>query len=87
MTNSMKTGCPITDPYVTSDNLPDTISIIWSVEDVAMHCENLDFDLTLQEQRLVLQCMEHYHDADTGINWQVMEHWMLEMIRRRAEDT
>ena len=46
------------------------IAIIWSVEDVMMHCEWLT-----EEQALdVLHSLDSNHDANEGINWDVIYH-------------
>jgi len=46
----------------------DQIAIIWSVEDVL----EVRPDLTEDQAYEVLQIAEHRHDANIGINWEVL---------------
>ena len=48
----------------------DEIAIIWSVEDVMQQCNWL----TKEEALDVLHDLEHNHDANIGINWDVIEY-------------
>lgn len=49
-------------------NLPDKISISWGIEDVKSVAE----DLTDEECRGVLYLAKRRHDANIGINWDVL---------------
>jgi len=54
----------------------DEIAIVWSVEDVEMHCDWLTRDQALE----VLYSLEARHDASIGINWDVIgdtANWMF----------
>lgn len=46
----------------------DEIAIIWSVEDVMQECKWLSKDQALD----VLHDLKHNHDANIGINWEVI---------------
>jgi len=48
----------------------DEIAIIWSVEDVMQECNWLSKDEALD----VLHDLKHNHDANIGINWEVVYH-------------
>ena len=52
-----------------TNTLPDTISITWGIEDVLQQRP----DLTDQQAREVLQCLDRNHDATIGINWDVID--------------
>lgn len=47
------------------DNLEDSISVSWHVDDVL----SVRSDLTKEQAREVLQDLKHAHDANIGINW------------------
>ena len=53
--------------------LPDSISITWWVDDVAERAVELEIELTLDEQREILQRMDRQHDANHGICWEVID--------------
>ena len=50
-----------------TEALPDSITIVWSTDDVAERCRQLDVALTIEEQREVLHLLDHHHDATIGI--------------------
>ena len=52
--------------------LPDEISINWHFTDV----QEVDDSLTNDEARQVLQLIKHKHDANIGVNWEVIEAWI-----------
>jgi len=54
-------------------HLPDSITIVWSTDDVAERCRELDVALTIQEQREVLRMIYQHHDVSVGISWEVMD--------------
>ena len=47
------------------------IAIIWSVEDVMMHCEWLTEEQALE----VLHYLDNKHDANIGVNWETIHYW------------
>ncbi len=49
--------------------MKDTIEISWHIDDVLMQ----DPSLTSDEARQVLDYMYHKHDANVGINWEVID--------------
>ena len=56
------------------DNLIDeskseSIAIVWHVDDVLCQCPTLSRDEALQ----VLHALKYKHDANIGINWEVIE--------------
>lgn len=54
----------------------NSISIVWDIEDVLQQ----DDSLTDDEARDVLQRMESNHDATVGINWDVIDHYIAEVL-------
>ena len=56
--------------------LPDEISIIWSIEDI----QYVDDSLSDNEARELLRLLKKYHDANVGINWEVIES-MIDIYR------
>ena len=47
----------------------DSIAIVWHVEDVLEQCPILNRDEALE----VLHTLKYKHDANIGINWEVIE--------------
>jgi len=73
-------------------NSPNWISSWWSISDVHCHAnyqEDIEHDdaevLTDDEARKVLRLADKYHDADEGINWEVLDGWIDEVKRTRKE--
>ena len=51
------------------------IAVIWSADDVHVAAENCeDVQLTEDEAESVLELVEKYHDANEGINWDVLSY-------------
>jgi hypothetical protein len=64
-----------------ADDLPliargEAIANLWQLGDIY----NVDDDLTEPEAKAVLYLLEHEHDANVGINWDVIETW-VNMVR------
>ena len=53
----------------------------WHISDVQ---EDHDW-LTDDQAREVLGWMEKYHDANIGINWDVIDYWIDEIVKEREE--
>lgn len=72
-----------------SNKLPDSISITWTIDDVkevdADRCDPSGEDpLTDDECRKVLWLADQNHDANIGINWDVLEVWIDQLRAERA---
>jgi hypothetical protein len=50
----------------------DRISVVWHIDDV----KSIDDSLTDDQCRAVLGMAERKHDANEGINWQVLDIWI-----------
>ncbi|MAO23236.1 MAG: hypothetical protein CMJ25_20990 [Phycisphaerae bacterium] len=52
---------------------PDKLDIIWTSRDIIDHAqEGMDITLSVDDARSVLRFLEHRHDANYGINWDVI---------------
>lgn len=58
------------------DQLTDSISDVWSPEDVISYCTDLikPIECSYSDAVQVLAHMEHHHDAELGYNWDVLAH-------------
>ena len=52
---------------------------IWQVEDVEGLCLELGIDLSLEQMQDVIWCMDSNKDANDGLNWDLMEHYIQEV--------
>ena len=49
---------------------PDWMSVWWHIDDVK---ECVDYDLTDEQAREVLEMSEKYHDPNYGLNWNAFQ--------------
>lgn len=57
----------------------------WHLDDVIIHAEDMmDIQLTEDEAYQVLSLMERRHDAEVGINWDVIGCWVDYVVSQRA---
>lgn len=61
---------------------PDWHGSWWHIEDIQ---DNASESITDDEARLVLQMMEHNHDANVGLNWDSINVWTDMVINEREE--
>ena len=57
----------------------------WCIDDVHEKASRSDEELTDDEAREVLRLTKHYHNAEIGINWDVLGVWIDEVISERKE--
>jgi hypothetical protein len=50
----------------------DQISIVWCTEDVLHTAKEMDIELTTDQAREILGLLDRKHDAEIGINWDVI---------------
>lgn len=62
--------------------LQKKIEIVWDIDDVKSIADDLDDDECME----VLLLAKDYHDANVGINWEVLESW-AEVVRDRRYAT
>ena len=62
---------------------PDWVSEWWHIDDVAMQAESQGETLTEEECRDVLAMVMRKHDCNIGINWDVIDYWIDEIVKAR----
>ena len=60
-------------------NKQDQISIIWCVDDVIWQAKERGIKIGKKQAREVLQLLERKHDANIGINWDVIDYYIDEV--------
>lgn len=69
---------------IASYNEADEINIKWHIEDVLGLDVAEENNLTKEEARRVLYLAGEEHDANEGINWDVLEIWIKHVIDERS---
>ena len=66
----------------------DTISLEWTTDDVKeqARARGLDNKLTTDDCRYVLNLMLDKHDADIGVNWNVMDIYIDGVIELKESE-
>jgi hypothetical protein len=59
-----------------------TIEIKWSTEDVLLQAENAGFELTEDQADEILESLKDNHDANIGINWDVISFYIGDYFGR-----
>ena len=67
--------------HKSNNKMKDYIEIIWDIDDVL----EVRPDLTKEQAREVLHALRRYHDANSGINWDVI-YWTAHEIYPKKED-
>jgi hypothetical protein len=62
---------------------PDWVSEWWHIDDVAMQAESQGETLTEEECREVLAMVMRKHDCNIGINWEVIDYWIDQIVSDR----
>lgn len=57
-----------------------TIEIKWSTEDVLMQADAMDIKLTEEQADDILDSLEEKHDANIGINWDVISFYISDYL-------
>ena len=58
-------------------NPDDELAIaIWGAVDVKSRAEDMDIELTDEQVRDVLSCVENKQDATLGITWDTLDYWI-----------
>ena len=60
-------------------------SIIWSVEDVILRAKDEGVEISVKEAQDILKSMDEGHDAEIGINWDVISCWIHMKDRERND--
>jgi hypothetical protein len=64
---------------------PDWVAEWWHIDDVAGQAENQGETLTEEECRDVLAMVIRKHDCNIGINWDVIDYWIDQIVSEREE--
>ena len=59
-----------------------SISVVWNIEDV----QSLEPKVTDEQAMEVLQLALDNHDANVGINWEVLEFWISQVYKENDND-
>ena len=62
-----------------------TIVIKWSTDDILLKANRLDIELTELEADEILTDLERHHDAEIGINWDVIGSYIYQYQYEREE--
>ena len=63
----------------------DIIPVFWIKNDIIGVCEDNDYTLSSEEIDKVVYDLERYHDAEVGINWEVIKCYIQMIIDEREE--
>lgn len=58
----------------------DFISIEWHIEDVKSRAKERGIKVTDAQSREILEYIERKHDANIGVNWEVIDIWTDEVL-------
>ena len=62
----------------------ERIAISWCVEDVISRAkEDRDIELTKDQALDILSLLESKHDCNIGINWEVMDYYIDEVVKEQ----
>mgnify|MGYP003439864707 FL=1 len=61
------------------------IPVFWIKNDIIEVCEDNDYTLSSEEIDKVVYDLERYHDAEVGINWEVIKCYIQMIIDEREE--
>lgn len=56
------------------------IEIVWTTDDVFSRAEDLGYTLTDKQAKQVLMLAKSNHDATIGINWDVIDAYINEIL-------
>lgn len=56
------------------------ISIKWSTIDVIDKAKDMEEDLTIYEATIILDKIEHHHDASIGVNWDTIAFYIQDYL-------
>ena len=62
---------------------PDWMAEWWHIDDVIEQAEGNGEQLTIDEARDVLAMVNRKHDCNIGINWDVIDYWIDEIVKER----
>ena len=57
----------------------DQIAIVWALQDVLDQARQLKVNITKAQAREVLHRLQEKHDANQGINWDILDYYIREV--------
>ena len=66
---------------------PDWVAAWWHISDVEDCCDWQGLDITDDDSREVLRLAHKYHDSNLGINWEVLQSWVDQVIKQKERET
>ena len=60
------------------------LTVKWCIEDVIQSAKQRNIKLTKKEASDVLSLAEHRHDASIGINWDVLDYHIDQIVDERG---
>ena len=66
------------EPIMNGELIPslEEAIIIWGVEDILCRAEDMDKYMSEPVAQQILYLMKKNHDAEAGINWDTIDHWI-----------
>lgn len=62
----------------------EIINIYWTAEDIIGAADSMCEELTEEEVLDVINRIEHYHDANYGINWEIIMYRIGDVVGQRG---
>jgi hypothetical protein len=63
----------------------DWVASWWHISDVTDCCDWEELDITDDDAREALRLADKYHDAEHGINWEVLQSWVDHIIEQKQK--
>lgn len=64
---------------------PDVLNVIWTSRDIIDHAQDgMDITLSIQDARNILRFLEHKHDCNHGITWDLITYAIHTHISKAA---
>lgn len=57
----------------------------WNIEDISVKAEQMGIYLASAEMEEILHNMIHHHDAELGINWDVIESYIFDYVEDKKK--
>ena len=69
--------------------LDTTITFSWGADDVINRAEEMEceFTVTLEDAAQILQLLEHGHDCNLGITWEIIDMITLDYFEDKQKTT
>jgi len=64
------------------DQEREILDCIWLEDDVFVKAEDMEIELTRNQMKNIISNMENKHDAEVGVNWDVIEYWIDQELNK-----